>query len=89
MSENIKITPLAEESFGTRSMCTHIETKDANILVDPGVSLAPNRQGYPPHPREYQDLRECHERIEKMAEKAEFITISHYHFDQHTPSYTD
>ena len=70
MRENIKKTPLAEESFGTRSICTHIETKDINILVDPGVSLAPKRQGYPPHPREYQALRECCERIEKIAEKA-------------------
>jgi predicted metallo-beta-lactamase superfamily hydrolase len=27
--------------------------------------------------------------MNKSAEKAEVITISHYHFDHHTPSYTD
>ncbi len=37
----IKITPLAFESMGVRSMCTLVETKDLKVLVDPGVSVAP------------------------------------------------
>jgi len=87
--KKIKVIPVAEESFGVRSMCTYIETSDAKILLDAGASLAPKRLGYPPHPKEYQALAECHKRIDKTAEKAEVITISHYHFDHHTPSYTD
>lgn len=89
MPKKIKVIPLAEESFGVRSMCTYVETSDTKILLDAGASLAPRRLGYPPHPREYQALAECRERISKTAEKADIITISHYHFDHHTPSYTD
>ncbi len=89
MLKKIKVAPLAEESFGVRSMCTYIETSDVKILLDAGASLAPNRFGYPPHPREYQAIAECRERISKAAEKADIVTISHYHFDHHTPSYTD
>ena len=89
MTKQIKVTPLAEESLGVRSMCTHIQTKDTNILLDAGASLAPKRWGYPPHPREYHALEECRKKIAKTATKAEITTISHYHFDHHTPSYTD
>ncbi len=89
VSEKIKVTPLAEESFGVRSMCTFVKTPDTQILLDPGVSLAPKRMGYPPHPREYEALSKCRIKIMENAEKARIITISHYHFDHHTPSYTD
>ena len=89
MPKQIKVTPLAEESLGVRSMCTYIETADTKILLDAGASLAPKRLGYPPHPREYQALAECRKKIAKTATKADITTISHYHFDHHTPSYTD
>jgi predicted metallo-beta-lactamase superfamily hydrolase len=89
MLKKIKVVPLAEESLGVRSMCTYIETSDVKILLDAGASLAPNRFGCPPHPREYQAIAECRERISNAAEKADIATISHYHFDHHTPSYTD
>lgn len=89
MLNEIKVIPLAEESFGVRSMCTYIETSDTKILLDAGASLAPKRMSYPPHPREYRALAMCRKKIAEAAEKAEIITISHYHFDHHTPSYTD
>lgn len=89
MPKKIKVTPIAEESFGVRSMCTQIETQDTKILVDAGASLAPRRNGYPPHPKEYQALAECRKKIGKIAEKTDIVTISHYHFDHHTPSYLD
>ncbi|NIM45398.1 MAG: hypothetical protein GTO54_07205, partial [Nitrososphaeria archaeon] len=85
----IKVLPLASESFGVRSMCTYVETPDIKILLDAGVSLGPNRYGFPPHPREYKALKERRNLILKIAEKADIVTISHYHFDHHTPSYTD
>jgi len=86
---HIKVTPLAAESLGVRSMCTFFETPDVRVLLDAGVSLGPNRFGFPPHPREYEALRECRKKIAEAAEEAEVVTISHYHFDHHTPSYTD
>jgi hypothetical protein len=89
MLRKIRVFPLAAESFGVRSMCSYVETPDVKILLDAGVSLAPNRFGLPPHPKEYEALAECRKKIAKAAEKAEVVTISHYHFDHHTPSYTD
>jgi len=89
MPTKIKVVPLAAESLGVRSMCTYVETPDVKILLDAGASLAPNRFGFPPHPREYEAMAECREKISKAAEKAEVVTLSHYHFDHHTPSYED
>jgi predicted metallo-beta-lactamase superfamily hydrolase len=70
-------------------MCTYVKTPDLKVLLDAGVSLAPNRFGFPPHPREYEAIAECREKIAKASEKAEVVTLSHYHFDHHTPSYVD
>jgi len=89
MLSKIKIVPLAAESFGVRSMCTYVETSDVKVLLDAGVSLAPNRHGFPPHPKEYKAMHKCREKISKAANEAEVVTISHYHFDHHTPSYVD
>jgi len=89
MLERIKVMPLAAESFGVRSMCTLIETPDVRMLLDAGVSLAPNRFGLPPHTQEFQMIIRLRKRIAEAAEKAEVVTISHYHFDHHTPSYED
>lgn len=89
MGRSIQVRPLAEESLGVRSMCTSIETPSIRILVDPGVSLSPNRFRLPPHPREFESIRKAREGIGEFAERAEVVVISHYHFDHYTPSYED
>jgi len=86
--EKILVTPLAAESFGVRSMCTYISTPDLRILVDPGVSLG-KRFGLPPHPEEYRALQTMREKILKFAAVADIETISHYHFDHYTPTFSD
>ena len=85
----IKVAPLAAESLGVRSMCTYVETSDVRLLLDAGVSLCPYRFGLPPHPLEFQRINLLRRRIAEAAEKANVVTISHYHFDHHTPSYED
>ncbi len=85
----IMVLPIAFESLGVRSMCTYVETPNIRVLLDAGVSLGPNRYGFTPHPREYMALKNRREMILKFAEKADVVTVSHYHFDHHTPSYTD
>ncbi|MBS7614279.1 hypothetical protein KEJ18_00855 [Candidatus Bathyarchaeota archaeon] len=85
----IKVVPVAFESLGVRSMCTYVETPDIKILLDAGVSLCPNRFNLPPHPKEYLALKKCRARMLELAEKADVVTVSHYHFDHHTPSFTD
>ncbi|RJS78689.1 hypothetical protein CW708_03525 [Candidatus Bathyarchaeota archaeon] len=83
------VKPLAAESLGVRSMCTYVETPDVKILLDAGVSLCPKRFGLPPHPEEFKAIDKCRKKISEAAEKADIITLSHYHFDHHTPSYED
>jgi len=85
----IKITPLAAESLGVRSMCTLVETPDMTVLLDAGVSLAPYRFNLPPHPIEFQTIASIRKNIAEASDKAQVTTISHYHFDHHTPSFED
>ncbi|MCW3995777.1 MAG: hypothetical protein NWE98_06475 [Candidatus Bathyarchaeota archaeon] len=85
----IKVTPLAAESLGARSMCTLVETPDVAVLLDAGVSLAPYRFNLPPHPLEFQTISCLRKSIAQAADKASVTTISHYHYDHHTPSFED
>jgi uncharacterized protein len=86
---SIRVTPLASESFGVRSMCTLVETPDVAVLLDAGISLAPYRFSLPPHPLEFQTIANLRQAIAQAADKAQVVTISHYHFDHHTPSFED
>ncbi|MFH1826151.1 MAG: MBL fold metallo-hydrolase [bacterium] len=81
----MKIIPLAADSLGTRSMATYVETADAKILIDPGVALAGNRNGRPPHPIEVELMREEWKKIKSYAKKADILVITHYHYDHHNP----
>ena len=87
--DKIKVIPLAAESYGVRSMCTTVETPDVKLLLDAGVSLCPYRFGLPPHPIEFKTIDMLRKRIAEAADRTEVVTISHYHFDHHTPSYED
>jgi len=85
---SLKVIPLAAESLGVRSMCTYVETPDLRVLIDPGASLG-MRFGLLPHPREYEALREARGRLACYADMASVVTISHYHYDHATPTFTD
>jgi predicted metallo-beta-lactamase superfamily hydrolase len=88
--KQIQVTPLASESFGVRSMCTLVRTPDVTVLLDAGVSLCPWRFNLPPHPLEFQAIESMREKIASAAaDKAQIITLSHYHYDHHTPSFED
>ncbi len=85
--DKIKITPLADESLGVRSMCLFIDLGELRILLDAGVSLAPRRYGLPPHLEEFKALKKAREKILLYAKKSDVITVSHYHRDHYTPTY--
>ena len=87
--KQIHVTPLAAESFGVRSMCTLVQTPDVTLLLDAGISLCPWRFNLPPHPIEFQTIQNLRTKIEKAADKTQIITISHYHYDHHTPTFED
>jgi predicted metallo-beta-lactamase superfamily hydrolase len=87
--DSIKVTPIAAESLGVRSMCTLVETPDITILLDAGISLCPYRFNLPPHPTEFKTIASLRQSIAEAASEASVTSISHYHFDHHTPSFED
>jgi predicted metallo-beta-lactamase superfamily hydrolase len=54
----MKIVPIAFDSLGVRSMATYVETNDVKIVIDPGVSVSPDRYSLPPHRMELDRRRE-------------------------------
>jgi predicted metallo-beta-lactamase superfamily hydrolase len=83
---DIEITPLAAESLGTRSMCTHVATPDISILLDPSVALA-KRYNLEPHPTEFLALTNSLGKIRKVATESDILSISHYHYDHVRPGF--
>ncbi len=85
---DIRVLPLAFESFGVRSMATLVETDDVKVVVDPGSALGP-RFHLSPHELEYVALARSRRAISEAARKADVLTISHYHFDHYLPGFED
>ncbi len=81
----MKVELLAFDSMGIRSMCTFVETPDVKLIIDPGVALAPNRFGLPPHQLELERMGKAAERIAEKGMEADVLVISHYHYDHHDP----
>ena len=83
---DIEITPLAAESLGTRSLCTHVVTPDVSVLLDPSVALA-KRYNLEPHPTEYIALKKSLELIMTTASESDVLSVSHYHYDHVRPGF--
>ncbi|MEM3587480.1 MAG: MBL fold metallo-hydrolase [Candidatus Jordarchaeaceae archaeon] len=82
----MRITPLAFESLGTRSMATFVETSDCRILIDPGVALGPWRYGLEPHRIELERKAQHWREIKAYSEKSDILIITHYHYDHYNPA---
>ncbi|MBL8898651.1 MAG: MBL fold metallo-hydrolase [Planctomycetes bacterium] len=80
----MQIEILGAESMGVRSLATFVRAGEHAFLIDPGVSLAPMRHAHPPHPLELAALLEVREAIQRRAEEADAIVVSHYHHDHYT-----
>jgi predicted metallo-beta-lactamase superfamily hydrolase len=81
----MKIVPLAFDSLGTRSMATYVETKGLKLVIDPAVSIAPNRFGLMPHKTEIARMEKQWAEIKKMVKKSSVLIITHYHYDHYNP----
>jgi len=82
----MKITPLAADSLGARSMATLVETPDVTVLIDPSVRLGPFRYDLRPHPTEKARQKELWQIIRAASKNANVLTVSHYHYDHHNPA---
>jgi predicted metallo-beta-lactamase superfamily hydrolase len=80
----MKVTPLAFDSLGVRSMATFVEA-DLKILIDPGLDLAPLRYGLPPSKIERKRAKELSAKIEDYAKQTDIFIITHYHHDHYFP----
>lgn len=81
----LKVTPLAFESLGVRSMATYVESGDINIVIDPAVALAPNRFGLPPHPVEEEAKAALWRSVKEHVAEADVLVVTHYHYDHVDP----
>lgn len=82
----IRVLPLAFESFGVRGMATLVETDDIKLIIDPSSALGP-RFRLNPHEREYVALSKTRRTILDFARDVDVLTISHYHFDHYLPNF--
>lgn len=77
----MKITPIAAESLGVRSMALLVATPDITIFIDPAAALGPKRYSLHPHPQELEALDAAHRRIDGQLTTCDVIAITHYHYD--------
>jgi len=82
----IRVLPLAFESFGVRGTATLVETDDIRFVIDPGSALGP-RFRLNPHEREYLELYRTKKAILEASRDSDLLTISHYHFDHYVPNF--
>jgi len=68
------------DSFGAKSSCTLVKTKDVKILIDPGIAIMHSSFPASFAKKVYWTERGRRE-ILKAAKEAGIITISHYHWD--------
>jgi uncharacterized protein len=85
----MKITPLAADSMGSRSMAVFVETRDGRILIDPGASVAPLRYGLSPHPVEEWQLQKHLDRLRLFTESATAVVITSIHRDHFAPDHPE
>jgi predicted metallo-beta-lactamase superfamily hydrolase len=80
----VQIEVLGADSFGVRSLATFVVASKISVLIDPGVSVCPKRDGKPPHALELEQLRKTRSAIQQRAEAADAIIITHFHHDHYS-----
>lgn len=85
----MQIEPITGESMGTRSMAIFIKTKNVNVFIDPGVSLAPSRWHLPPHPKEIKKRDDAWKKIKAKVSQSDIAIITHYHYDHYNPQHPE
>jgi len=80
----MKIDLVAFDSFGIKSMCTRVETRDTTVTIDPGIAVETG--SFPlPDDEKIRLVMQYSEAIRKSCEISDVIVITHYHYDHHMP----
>lgn len=80
MNSQVRLYPVAYDSFGVKGMCTRIETKDLVVTIDPGASLETDIFPFPEEERQ-KLLERFQEAIFYSCLRSSIIVITHYHLD--------
>jgi predicted metallo-beta-lactamase superfamily hydrolase len=75
---------LGAESLGVRGLACVVETQDRKIVIDPGLALGYQRDGFLPHPAQVAVGEQIRRRIIAELEDATDVVMSHFHGD-HVP----
>jgi hypothetical protein len=75
---------IGAESLGVRGLCCFVETRERNILIDPGVALGYMRRKLLPHPVQIAAGEKAQKRIIEAWSESTDIVLSHFHGD-HVP----
>lgn len=80
----IEFEPIWFDSLGAKSSCTLVRTPDAAILIDPGCAAM--QPSYPlPEVEKLALLKQALQAICKAVEVADYVVITHYHYDHFLP----
>ena len=84
MKNHLEFQPLWFDSMGAKSTSTLVKTPDITIVIDPGVAIM--QPSFPASPEQKEEwLAIAENRIKEACQKADIITISHYHYDHYFP----
>lgn len=84
MKKHLEFQPLWFDSMGAKSTSTFVKTPDITVVIDPGVAIM--QPSFPASPEQKAEwLAIAENRIKEACEKADIITISHYHYDHYFP----
>lgn len=80
----MKVEFIAFDSFGIKSMCTQIKTKNISILIDPGIAVETDSFPLPLTKRLFLKAK-YKRKIKNRCKNSDIVIITHYHWDHHIP----
>lgn len=76
--------PLWFDSMGAKSTSCFVKTPDVSIVIDPGAAIM--QPSFPASDEQKTEwLANAEAKIKNACQKADIITISHYHYDHYFP----
>jgi predicted metallo-beta-lactamase superfamily hydrolase len=81
---SLSFRPIWFDSMGAKSTCIFVQTSDVSIVIDPGVAIM--QPSFPATPEQKnQWLSNAEKAIKETCNVADYLVISHYHYDHYFP----